>query len=549
MIADPREEEDGMFCCNCGEEIPDEARFCTSCGARVEDASPSDQAGEVPTTPLPADWAEEVPAAPLPLDAGMTQRLPDLSPSPPMASADAAYGADASASRASKARPRIVLVALGSLAVALALVVGLHVVPRLFGGPSGAGAGNEGTVEAGDTAKEQANLAVSQVDNSAFPKVTVYARFTNSSGDTLTGILASSLKVTEIGADGNVHDATVEEVAQMAAGDDMSVSLVLDQSGSMNSSGKMGQAQAAANAFIDRLATNAGTQAEITSFDSYVYNRQPFTDKIDLLKSAVSSLYPTGQTALNDALYWALQRTNLQSGSRVVIAFTDGIENASHYSQSDVTELARLTGIPVYIIGIGSDVDRSDLQTLATSCNGSYFDASTSGLASTLEGIYNSIYADQRSLYRVVFTSSYDSDAEMYRTLRLSCSDAGSYTGSCETTYMPVDNVPEFTNAVSSEDYVLADSSSRYYSREELERLSLWELYLARNEIFARYGRGFKNKDLAEYFATRRWYSQRYTAEQFEAMPSPLNDFELRNAELMLAIEKERNSPYLVTAK
>ena len=55
-----------------------------------------------------------------------------------------------------------------------------------------------------------------------------------------------------------------------------------------------------------------------------------------LLDSAVDALDTTGDTALYDALYWALQRTNLKSGSRVVIAFTDGEENDSAYSQSDV---------------------------------------------------------------------------------------------------------------------------------------------------------------------------------------------------------------------
>ena len=67
--------------------------------------------------------------------------------------------------------------------------------------------------------------------------------------------------------------------------------------------------------------------------------------------------------------------------------------------------------------------------------------------------------------------------------------------------------------------------------------------------MFARYGRGFKNQDLVDYFATRRWYQQRYTPEEFEAMPSPLNDYERKNTEAMLAIEQQRNSPYLTTAK
>ena len=94
-------------------------------------------------------------------------------------------------------------------------------------------------------------------------------------------------------------------------------------------------------------------------------------------------------------------------------------------------------------------------------------------------------------------------------------------------------------------EYVIADSNSRYYSRGELEKFSNEELYHARNEIYARHGRGFKNPDLQAYFRSKSWYVERYTPEQFDSMSSPLNDFERKNADLMLEIEKSRNSPYL----
>ena len=69
------------------------------------------------------------------------------------------------------------------------------------------------------------------------------------------------------------------------------------------------------------------------------------------------------------------------------------------------------------------------------------------------------------------------------------------------------------------------------------------ELYLARNEIFARHGRGFKNQDLTDYFATKRWYTQTYTPEEFDAISSSqLNDYELKNVQTMYEIEQSRNS-------
>ena len=115
---------------------------------------------------------------------------------------------------------------------------------------------------------------------------------------------------------------------------------------------------------------------------------------------------------------------------------------------------------------------------------------------------------------------------------------------------MPVTSISSYDTSVSSQDYMLPSSASKYYSRSELEKMSLWELYLARNEIFARHGRGFKNQDLTDYFATKRWYTQTYTPEEFDAISSSqLNDYELKNVQTMYEIEQSRNSPYLETAE
>lgn len=92
---------------------------------------------------------------------------------------------------------------------------------------------------------------------------------------------------------------------------------------------------------------------------------------------------------------------------------------------------------------------------------------------------------------------------------------------------------------------VLPDSDSRYYTRSELEELSDYDLYLARNEIYARLGRGFKNQDLANWFSSKDWYVQRYTPAEFDALPDQRNDYERANSDLILEIEIERGSQYL----
>lgn len=92
--------------------------------------------------------------------------------------------------------------------------------------------------------------------------------------------------------------------------------------------------------------------------------------------------------------------------------------------------------------------------------------------------------------------------------------------------------------------YVLPGSDSRYYSTSELNDLSNYELYLARNEIFARHGREFKNQDLRDYFGSMSWYVPKYSGDEFDSMDL-LNDYEKKNADTMLSIEQKRGSSYL----
>ena len=98
----------------------------------------------------------------------------------------------------------------------------------------------------------------------------------------------------------------------------------------------------------------------------------------------------------------------------------------------------------------------------------------------------------------------------------------------------------EKQSAQPSGDYILPDSASRYYTRAEIERLSTSDLKYARNEIYARHGRKFNDPALQSYFDAKSWYTPRYSPEEFENMPSPLNDYEIKNAELMLDVEKSR---------
>ena len=93
--------------------------------------------------------------------------------------------------------------------------------------------------------------------------------------------------------------------------------------------------------------------------------------------------------------------------------------------------------------------------------------------------------------------------------------------------------------------YVLPESSYYYYSWDELSGLSTYDLFIARNEIFARHGRMFNRSDLQDYFNSQAWYEPLYTPAQWDSMGNQLNDAELKNVSLMKQVEESKGSPYL----
>lgn len=72
---------------------------------------------------------------------------------------------------------------------------------------------------------------------------------------------------------------------------------------------------------------------------------------------------------------------------------------------------------------------------------------------------------------------------------------------------------------------LLPPSDDRALTAADLSGLSNWELTLARNEIYARHGRGFSNPNIASYFRDTGWYSQ--NPSYSEAL---LSEVERRNA-------------------
>lgn len=96
-----------------------------------------------------------------------------------------------------------------------------------------------------------------------------------------------------------------------------------------------------------------------------------------------------------------------------------------------------------------------------------------------------------------------------------------------ETTYQQSEEVA----------YILADSNSRYLTKADLAGFNAERCRLARNEIYARHGRMFKDELLQAYFSGKPWYHASIAPDSFAE--SRLNQYEIANRNLIVEYEKE----------
>lgn len=99
------------------------------------------------------------------------------------------------------------------------------------------------------------------------------------------------------------------------------------------------------------------------------------------------------------------------------------------------------------------------------------------------------------------------------------------------------EEIEENTEDTANADYIIPYSDTRYLSQQDLMGMNKGTLRAARNEIYARYGRKFKAKDLQDYFNSKSWYHPTIEADQFT--DNMLSETERHNANLIKETETE----------
>ena len=224
------------------------------------------------------------------------------------------------------------------------------------------------------------------------------------------------------------EDGAVQQIKVFASADvPVAVGLVMDESSSMRS--KRPELITAGLAFVG--ASNPQDQIFVVNFNDKVRSglpeTMPFTDDLNLLRSALSGTPPQGRTALYDGIAFALHHVDSgQRDKKALVVVSDGGDNCSTHSLSQLMRLIQESHTTIYTVGIfdADDPDRNPqvLKRIANASGGESFLPTESG---ELLPIFEKIAKDIRSRYTMGYIPSRAGENPGFRRIHVGAEAPG----------------------------------------------------------------------------------------------------------------------------
>jgi len=146
------------------------------------------------------------------------------------------------------------------------------------------------------------------------------------------------------------EDKVEQEITYFASFDaPLSIGMVFDASGSMGN--KLNKSRQAAAAFFKTA--NPEDEFFLIQFNDRPQLVVPFTREVEEIQNRLTFTQAKGRTALLDALYLAMQ--TLKKGRnprRALLVISDGGDNSSRYTETEIRNVLKEADAQVYAIGI-----------------------------------------------------------------------------------------------------------------------------------------------------------------------------------------------------
>ena len=213
----------------------------------------------------------------------------------------------------------------------------------------------------------------------------------------------------------------------------LSLTVLLDVSGSMALQSKLADCKAALHDLATRLLRPRDEIALLLFADGQVeVAAKHATDKTEFLR-VLDKTEAYGQTALNDAVAVSPEfATRAKNEKRALLLLTDGIENDSQATPEQALEIARRVDVPIYTIGykiplneqLAAHKKASGLTAAGIVETLDKFSKATGGKAwflnepTDLASVVQEIRNEQAHQYMIGYTS-YQDTSELYRWIRV----------------------------------------------------------------------------------------------------------------------------------
>jgi Ca-activated chloride channel family protein len=217
------------------------------------------------------------------------------------------------------------------------------------------------------------------------------------------------------------EDGRRQEIARFERVTDLPIhaAIVLDTSASMEKA--LDTARDAALQFLQQ-AIRPKDRAAIITFNDHPNIEVKFSNDLETLAGGLAGLKAERGTALWDTIIFTLYYFNGVKGQRAVLLLTDGRDEGSRFSFEEALEYVRRSGVTLFAIGLGDEVDKRKLSKITEETGGRAFFIKNAG---ELAAIYRTVQEELRSQYLIAYQSSNTGAETNFRTIEVKVDQSG----------------------------------------------------------------------------------------------------------------------------
>jgi len=139
----------------------------------------------------------------------------------------------------------------------------------------------------------------------------------------------------------------------------------------------------------------ADDRAALVTFSQRMRIMQPLSSDHAAAARAIDGLYATGRTSMFDALYAGLSLRQTADTRSVVLLFSDGRDNSSWLSGTQLAQVARQSDVVVYFVGLDTRVT-DEMEEITRDTGGAAIVARS---AKDLKGLFQRIVREMQARY------------------------------------------------------------------------------------------------------------------------------------------------------